>query len=157
MTEVPRPFDLRERPHYGTASARRIGIADDAIGGADRATSLAASFPEFAFESLDTLWPEKVPAGIDVMIVALDGASASELDRAISKLQRTPPATRIIVVLRNADLVNTRRLIREGAADVLPAPASEPALALSLERLFQRDSVPSGGGGNTGRVVGGVR
>lgn len=153
MTEVPRPFDLREGTHYGTVSARRVGITDDAIGGADRATSLAASFPEFAFQSVGAVWPEKVPAGIDVMIAALDGASASELERAVLKLHRVPPATRIIVVLRNADLMNTRRLIREGAADVLPAPVSEPALALSLERLFQRESAPPSGGGNRGRVV----
>src|SRR5579864_5867333 len=110
VTEVPRPFDLREGTHNGTAGARRVGIADDAVGGADRATSLAASFPEYAFQSLGAAWPEKVPAGIDVMIVALDGASTPELEGAVSRLQRTSPATRIIVVLRNADLLNMRRL-----------------------------------------------
>jgi pilus assembly protein CpaE len=154
VTELPRPFDLREGTHSGTGDARRIGIVEDVIGGADHAASLAASFPEFAFQTLGAVWPEQVPAGVDVMIVPLDGATANELERGILRLRRTPPSTRVIVVLRNADLITTRRLIREGAADVLPAPASEPALALSLERLFHRQAFSSEGGSDAGQVVG---
>jgi len=43
----------------------------------------------------------------------------------------------------NADVATTRRLMRAGAADVLPAPVSEAALTLSLERLLTRSEEPS--------------
>ena len=46
-----------------------------------------------------------------------------------------------MVVLRNADVTTTRRLVRAGAADVLPAPVSEPALALCIERLLTANPV----------------
>jgi pilus assembly protein CpaE len=43
-------------------------------------------------------------------------------------------------VLHNADVTTTRRLIREGAADVLPAPPGEPALAACIDRLLAERS-----------------
>ena len=48
----------------------------------------------------------------------------------------------MVVVLLNADVTGTRRLMRAGAADVLPAPVSESALTLSLERLLARGDEP---------------
>jgi pilus assembly protein CpaE len=71
------------------------------------------------------------------------------LDAAFGDLQSSARQAQIVVVLRDADLMSTRRLIRMGAADVLPAPASELALSLSLERLFETRSLgaePSGPG-----------
>ena len=53
------------------------------------------------------------------------------------RLQRAAAADcSVVIALRDADVTTTRRLMRDGAADVLPAPVSEPALALSLERLL---------------------
>jgi pilus assembly protein CpaE len=40
-------------------------------------------------------------------------------------------------------VITTRQLMREGAADVLPAPASEPSLALSLERILNAAAMAS--------------
>ena len=120
----------------------RAGFIEDALGAPDRVASLAALFPDLAFESLGNSWPEQIPPGLDIAIVSVDGASAAELDRAVVLLNRTSRSTRILVVLRNADVVNTRRMVREGAADVLTAPVSEPALALSVERLLKVAAQP---------------
>jgi pilus assembly protein CpaE len=49
--------------------------------------------------------------------------------------------------------MTTRRLMREGAADVLPAPVNEPALAISLERLFGADGPDRSGARKSGEVV----
>jgi pilus assembly protein CpaE len=50
-------------------------------------------------------------------------------------------------------VINTRRLAREGASDVLPAPASEPAFALSLERLLTRETSHPAAVRRSGQVI----
>ena len=72
----------------------------------------------------------------DVLICAVDAASALEVDAAVRRLRAKTSAGRVVVVMANADVATTRRLIREGAADVLPGPASEPTMAACLERLL---------------------
>ncbi len=131
---------------------QRIAAADDAIGGPDRLASLAALFPGFAFESLGPKWPEQIPEGLQIAIVPADAAAPSEIDRAAELLRRAL-STQIIIVLRNADVMTSRLLARAGAADVIPAPVSEPALALSVERLLKRSSSAAASAGKSGQVV----
>ena len=132
---------------------QRIGVVDGAIGEPDRLSALAALFPHVKFESVGATWPERVPDRFDILIAAVESASTVDMDDAVRRLKQISPATRVVVVLRNADVINTRRLAREGAADVLPAPTSEPALALSLERLLTRETSDSRAARRSGQVV----
>ncbi|HEY3696564.1 AAA family ATPase [Phenylobacterium sp.] len=116
---------------------QRIGVVESAVGGPAQFASMAALFPHILFEALGE-WPERSAGGaFDVLVVGADAADGDALAR---RLTAAPRTTRIVVVLRNADVLTTRRLVREGAADVLPHPVSEPALALSLERLLSNES-----------------
>jgi len=124
---------------------QRVGFVDGAIGGNERALALVALFPHIAFEPIGVGWPEQLRGHFDILIVPVASTSAFDMDAAVRRLKQTPSATRVIVVLRDADLLSSRRLAREGAADVLPAPVTEPALALSLERLLRREPSDIGG------------
>jgi pilus assembly protein CpaE len=137
----------------GSLGVQRIGVVDGALGEADRLTALAALFPHVAFESVGPIWPERVSDRVDILIVAVESASSADMDDAVRRLKQTPPATQVVVVLRDADVINTRRLARGGAADVLPGPASEPALALSLERLLTRETSDPKAARRSGQVV----
>ena len=114
---------------------RRVGVADGAIGGAERFASIAAQFPHVVFEPLSGEWPQP-PAGLDVLVVSLEGGSMEAVEAGMRRLSTTAPQTSVVVALHDADVTTTRRLVRAGAADVLTYPLSEPALALSLERLL---------------------
>ncbi|HEX5380002.1 MAG TPA: AAA family ATPase [Phenylobacterium sp.] len=61
------------------------------------------------------------------------------MTEAIRRLGAAHSTAQIVIALRDADVTTTRRLVRAGAADVLPAPVSEPTLALCLERLLTGD------------------
>jgi len=112
---------------------QKVGVLEGALGGADRLVALAALFPNISFETIGPVWAEGKSDHFDILIVAAD---ADRLDDTLLRLGAQRSSARVVVALHNADVVSTRRLMREGAADVLPAPVSEPALALSLERLL---------------------
>jgi pilus assembly protein CpaE len=135
----------------GSAHVQTVGVVEGAVGGSDRIATLATLFPNIGFESLGPTWPERVPLHVKILIASVDAASATDLDSALQRLRQTPSNLFTIVVLRNADVTSTRRLMHEGAADVLLDPVSEPALALSLERLLTRDRADGGKGG--GEIV----
>ena len=126
-----------------------VAVLADAVGGADRTQSLAAAFPGLMFDVLYGDWPDPATLRADALIVGVDAASPAAMDLAASRLRNVPHALSVIVVLRNASLEATRRLMREGAADVLPDPVGDPTLALSLERLLSRRplAAPSGARG----------
>jgi len=90
-------------------------------------------FPHVTFESAGPTWPARPDPRLDILIVSAAALATAEIDAACARLASGP---KVVVVLRDADVMTTRRLMREGAADVLSAPVNEPALALSLERLF---------------------
>jgi pilus assembly protein CpaE len=137
MVDLPRIFrSVATGRSGGSAPLPSVSVAVDAIGGPDRLTSLAALFPHVAFEAGAGPWPSRVDPGTDVLIAGADAAHPAEIEAAIARLGAANGGARIAVVLRNADVAITRRLIRAGAADVLPAPVSEPTLALCLERLL---------------------
>jgi pilus assembly protein CpaE len=118
-----------------------VAIVEGSIGGAERLLSLAALFPEVRFDGVSSLDGLQEPC--EVVIVALPRHDAERLFARVADSVR--PA-QIVVVLQDADLNSTRRLIRLGAADVLPAPVSEMSLTLSLERLFEARPAARGGG-----------
>jgi pilus assembly protein CpaE len=132
------------------ANARRVGYVDGAIGGPDRVTSLAASFPNVDFVSVGSSWPLRPEAGLSALIA---GADVAEIDSVLTRLPALTARLPVIIALRNADVATTRRLMRGGAADILPAPVSDAALALSLERILV-GSDTAGPRGPSGRIIG---
>ncbi|HEX7761008.1 MAG TPA: AAA family ATPase [Caulobacteraceae bacterium] len=129
---------------------RRVGVVDGAIGGPERFTSLAALFPHIAFESVGPAWPDRPDPRFDILIVSVSALVSAEIEAASRRLKA---AGKVVVVLRDADVMTTRLLIREGAADVLTAPVSEPALAISLERLLASEHVDTARASKGGEVV----
>jgi len=125
---------------------QRVAIVEGSIGGPERLLSLAALFPEVRFDSIGGL--DGLQDACAVVVVALPRQDA---ERLYARVAETARPAQVVVVLQDADLNTTRRLIRLGAADVLPAPVSEMSLTLSLERLFE--SRPVGGGGGDGSHI----
>lgn len=155
MADLPRVFRSvfpGTRDDQGGGRVLSVGVVEGAIGGVERLASVAALFPHVGFEALGAAWPDRT-TGLDVLIVAVDAAEAPQVDAALARLGAQGQALRTVVVLRNADVTTTRRLMREGAADVLPAPVSEPALALCLERLLVAGGPATGGDHKTGEIV----
>lgn len=129
---------------------RTVAYVDGAIGGHDRVSSLAALFPQVEFVGIGAEWPDKAVAGLSVLIIAAD---ASTIEPLIKRIAARRGATPLVVALRGADVGMARRLIQAGAADVLPAPVSEAALALSLQRILAGVELPAAPK-STGRVIG---
>jgi pilus assembly protein CpaE len=130
-----------------------VGVVDGAIGGVERFASVAALFPHIGFEVVGAAWPERSLGHIGILIVGVDATSSTDVDAALRRLKAQSASVRVVVVLRNADVTTTRRLMREGAADILPAPVSEPALALCLERLLVAGGPHTGPDRKAGEVV----
>lgn len=118
--------------------ALRLSYDPAAFEGGKPSQALVSQFGQVSFVSLGGPWTSGSLQGADVLIASVDGSSAQAVDRLCASLRESGRAERIIVFVADADLATSRRLIREGAADVLPAPVSEPALAASLERVLGR-------------------
>jgi pilus assembly protein CpaE len=127
----------------------RVGYVEGSIGGPDKVLSLGALFPDVEFTSVGHAWPAPPIGGLAALIV---GAEPRDADEVIARLSAEPGGLPVIVALREADLATTRRLIRAGAADILPTPVTEAALALSLERLLARSPVVAAPA-STGQVI----
>lgn len=134
------------------ANASRIGFVDGAIR-PDQISMLASLFPDLAFQSVGPVWPEHHALGFDFLFVTVDAMSAQDMDAAVRRLKAQAASLHIVVILRNADVINTRALVHAGAADVLPAPVSEASLALCLERLFSREAGERVASRKPGQVV----
>jgi len=136
-----------EPVRQGDATSRRVGVYEGALGSPERVASLAALFPSIEFVPLD---PSSTDTGrFDVLIIAF---MAEKVSAASAWLKSLPPQTKVVVVLHEADVITTRQLMREGAADVLSAPVSEPSMALSLERIFSTPAAAADPG-RSGEVV----
>ena len=141
MIQMPRFFRteaVAESQRRMSAGATRIGVAREAVGGTDRVASLAALFPNAIFDEIAGGWPEGCSQDTHILIAAVDGDSERDIEAAARRLRQKASDLNIVIVLRDASFAASRRLTREGAADVLPAPASETALAISLERLLAK-------------------
>src|SRR5258708_14912199 len=113
----------------------RVGYVEGAIGGAERVISLAALFPQVEFVSVGAVWPDRVAAKLAALIV---GAEAGDVEGVLKRLSGRRGGAPVIVALSDADVTTSRRLMRAGAADILPAPVSEAGPALSLEPVLAR-------------------
>ncbi|HEY3811668.1 MAG TPA: AAA family ATPase [Caulobacteraceae bacterium] len=132
----------------------RVGVVEGALGGPEQVAAIAALFPNVAFETLDEAWPRSRETGPDIIIVGANASAAAEVDGVIRRMKACAQGVRVVVVLRSADVATSRRLSREGVADVLPSPVSEPALALSLERLLsQTPPAATGGPARSGEII----
>lgn len=153
MTEIPKNSDF-----MATGSGRqgggvlRVGVVDTALGGPQQLAALAALFPQLRFETVGSSWPDDNGGDLSALIVSVDAADSAAVDAAVRRLRTRRPGVRIVIVLHGADVTTTRLLIREGCADVVPAPATEASLALSLDALFA-DSAASTGGPRQGQIV----
>lgn len=135
---------LRREPAKSGVS---VGFEPAAFEGGVSVDGLAHQFPMVRFAPLSG----GVRAGHDVLILAAD-AERGGFEQALARTRELSPRTAVVVVLRGATVEKTRTLLREGAADVLTAPVSEPALAVSLERLIAR--LEPAGSSRGGEVVG---
>ncbi len=134
------------------AAGPRVGYVEDAIGTPERTMSMAALFPQVDFVCVGKAWPVRPAADLNILIVAADPA---DVEPVLSRLATRREGLAVIVVLRDADVTTTRRLMHAGAADIVPAPMSEAALALSLERIIASGvmSAPRGAGGQVITVM----
>jgi pilus assembly protein CpaE len=89
---------------------------------------------------------------VDILLVGVSAASGDEIEAACRRLKVRRNGLRVAIALYEADVLTTRRLLREGAADVLPAPVSEPSFAACLERLLTAAERPAARA-QTGEVV----
>jgi pilus assembly protein CpaE len=129
----PAPPAPSQRP-----CAWRVGLCLPGLGADPPLAMLSAMFPAVTFRGLDTPWPERAAQTFDLLIVGLDAADPAGIDRLTTRLSTCVGRVEVLVVMRDADVELTRRLIHQGAADVLPAPVTDTALAIALERIFCR-------------------
>jgi pilus assembly protein CpaE len=145
LEAVSRVVSFKQTPGAGAPRAR-VGYVDGAIGGTDRVLSLGAHFPDVEFSSVGAEWPDRPGMGLAALIVAAD---PGDIEGTAARLAARGHDCPIIVALRQADVATTRRLMRAGAADILAAPISEAALALSLERLLSQAEAAGGPSSNS--------
>lgn len=138
------PGDLRSTSASGRASgqSQRVVYTDGAMS-PDEITALTGLFPNLVFERLSTKWPEHFTPNLNILIVGVNAASNSEVEKATNLVRACPPRLHVLFALRNADVASSRALTRAGAADVIPLPANDAVWALAIERLLARDATPS--------------
>lgn len=115
---------------------QRVAVLAAAFNDAHQFAAIAAQFPNVRFEELAGAWPERMPEDFDLLLAPLDGADAAALDAAARWLRRHGGRLRTVILLRSADVSTTRALMRDGAADVIPAPASDTMIAVTLDKLL---------------------
>jgi pilus assembly protein CpaE len=127
----------------------RVGYVEGAFGGPERVASLAALFPQVQFVSVGPVWPSRPMHGLAALII---GVAAKDVEAVQRRLTGRPSGPAVIVALSDSDVQATRRLLQAGAADILLAPVTEAAMALSLERLLSSIE-QQGPKAPTGRIV----
>lgn len=115
----------------------RVSFAPDVFEGGEPSAALQAQFPQVTFRPLTGRWSNAALTGSDAVMVRADAAKTADVDVLSLTLRESEHAGRVVVLLDNADLETTRRLVREGVFDVLPTPVSETALVISLERMLK--------------------
>lgn len=130
-----------------------IALAYDlkALGRPDLLRQLQDQFQEVRFRPLHETWFADALKQVDLLIVALDATSAADVDRFCVNVREAGRPGSIIVVLSNAGMDVTRQLMREGVGDILVAPVSDAAVAVSLERVMGALAQSQDGG--SGEVI----
>ena len=147
--------EYRDRLGKSGDAAHSVRVAFDpaAFPGGEPSSILQGQFPQVRFTPLAGPWTSASLSGADLLIARADAAVARDIDRLCINLRESGSAQRVVVFLANADLQTTRRVVREGAGDVLPEPVSELALAAGLDRLIARLETAGAGTGQAGRIV----
>lgn len=130
---APTPPTAPER-----SCAWRVGLCGSSLGPEPPVAMLSAMFPAVTFRILDSAWPDRAAQTCDLLIVGVDAASQGEVERMATRIAAAAGRVEVLVVMRGADIDTTRRMIHQGAADVLPAPVNDTALTIALERIFCR-------------------
>jgi pilus assembly protein CpaE len=133
------------------APAIRLGVLPGALT-QEQVGAMKALFPAITFELLEDI-SHGDRADIDILFVSADSTAPDQIERVVRRCRLNASTTQIVVVLRNSDLAKTRALLQSGAADVLPMPISETALALCLERIVSRGKPARGGERPVGQLV----
>lgn len=109
-----------------------IGVVEGTGASDTMLISVAAHIPTARFRgvSLETLGAGG--HGLDAVIVP--GSLGPRVDALLTEASGD---LRIIVILDDPSVANSRHLLSLGAADILAAPVTEPALTLSLERIMR--------------------
>jgi pilus assembly protein CpaE len=140
-SEPATPDNVRIRVGLGAVK----GVSLDPV----QVRSLSALFPHLLFLDLGADWSRQQVAGFAATIISADSGDVADLLKHLDDYRGGPP---MIVILSGANAITSRRLTYAGAAEVLAAPVSEAALALSLERLLSGSaSTPRGA---SGRLIG---
>lgn len=116
----------------------RVSYTADAFEAGGPSEALRGQFPQASFKALPGGWTSPALEDADVLLVTVDTTKPADIEALCANLRGSGKADRVIVLLQNPDLGVTRRVVRDGAFDVLPAPVSDTALVASLERLFTR-------------------
>lgn len=122
-----------ETAHQNPANPQyEIGVVEGTGASDTMLISVAAHIPTARFRvvGLDELRGGN--HGLDAVIVP--GSLGAQVD---GLLAAAADSLRIIVILEDPSVANSRRLLSLGAADILAAPVTEPALTLSLERIMR--------------------
>jgi pilus assembly protein CpaE len=128
-----------------------VGYVEGVIANDEHLTSLSGLFPHVRFRGVGTAWPDPIPVGLGALLVKADHTEVDSLARRLSENRDGPP---VIVALDSTDTNDIRRLMLAGAVDILRAPVSEAAMALSLERLFAHAETTASMRGQAGKVIG---
>ena len=113
--------------------------------------SLATLFPNLQFVNVGAAWPERSDPGLAALMVS---TGPKEADALLTRLRTHDDGPPVIVVLRDVDADIRKQFIQSRAVDLLTAPVSEAALALSLERLLSHAAAPAAARAADGKVVG---
>ena len=109
-----------------------IGVVDGSVMDGGVLASVAAHLPAVRFRQIDRSAAPAAMAGLDALI--LPGDLGPRLD---TLLAETVGRIKTVVALEDTSIGASRRLFSLGATDILPAPVTESALILSMERLIR--------------------
>ena len=114
-----------------------IGAVHGAVADDRLLSQVASHLPTVRFQPISGDAPPALIKTFDALIIPGDlGAGLEGL------LAETAALVKTIVVLEDTSIAASRRLFSLGATDILPAPLTESALILSLERLIRTATPP---------------
>lgn len=147
---IPRPLQFLKPMRGATAATARgrnvvIAVADPIL--AEQLRGLGGEFPQVHVHDAAQATDARI------LFLRAQASAAADVASLTARLRSEPADRRTIVVLHDADVATTRALLSAGAADVIPAPASDLALTLCLQRLLKDLDAEARPGGPQQEVV----
>jgi len=133
---------------FPTTGHFEIGVMEGAIANQGVLASVVAHLQSAHFTPVGRDAAPEVIASLDVVILPADLGPRLE-----SLLAEMAGRTKTVVVLEDTSIGASRRLFGLGATDILPAPVTESALILSLERIMRTGPSPAASPAPTGTIV----